>query len=111
MKAVSKRVNHRTEEEEVEIMSSSPSTVAILSTTSSNAAGGDSTAIIPPIVLPKASKGLWTVIPASAKANRTTNPIRAIVDPIAANIKSGKERGDGKDHISLAVSCLCSQYS
>ena len=42
--------------------------------------------------------------PASAKSLRTTNPIRAIVDPIVANIKSGNERGDGKDLISLAVS-------
>ena len=46
----------------------------------------------------------WPILPASAKSQRTKNPIRAIVDPIAANIKSGAERGDGKDHISLAVS-------
>jgi hypothetical protein len=46
----------------------------------------------------------WPILPASAKSQRTKNPIRAIVDPIAANIKSGVERGDGKDHISLAVS-------
>ena len=40
----------------------------------------------------------------SDKALRTHNPIRAIVDPIVANsIKCGKERGDGKDQISLAV--------
>ena len=44
------------------------------------------------------------ICPASAKSMRTTNPIRAIVDPIAANIQSGEERGDGKDLISLAVS-------
>lgn len=43
------------------------------------------------------------VCPASSKSLRTTNPIRAIVDPIVANIKSGEERGDGKDIISLAV--------
>lgn len=43
------------------------------------------------------------VCPASAKSTRTKNPIRAIVDPIVANIKSGEERGDGKDAISLAV--------
>lgn len=43
------------------------------------------------------------VCPASAKSLRTTNPIRAIVDPIVANIQSGEERGDGKDLISLAV--------
>lgn len=42
--------------------------------------------------------------PASRKALRTNNPIRCIVDPIVANIKSGDERGDGKDLISLAVS-------
>ena len=45
------------------------------------------------------------VAPASSKSLRTHNPIRAIVDPIMANsIKCGKERGDGKDQISLAVS-------
>ena len=45
----------------------------------------------------------WTC-KASDKALRTHNPIRAIVDPIVANsIKCGKERGDGKDQISLAV--------
>jgi hypothetical protein len=43
------------------------------------------------------------VCPPSFKS-RTRNPIRAIVDPIVQNIKSGEERGDGKDHISLAVS-------
>jgi hypothetical protein len=45
------------------------------------------------------------VCPASQKSLRTTNPIRAIVDPIVAcsSLKSGEERGDGKDHISLAV--------
>jgi len=42
--------------------------------------------------------------PASAKSLRTVNPIRAIVDPIVANMRSGDERGDGKDLISLAVS-------
>lgn len=42
--------------------------------------------------------------PASLKSLRTHNPIRAIVDPIVANsVKCGKERGDGKDQISLAV--------
>jgi hypothetical protein len=45
------------------------------------------------------------VAPASQKSLRTHNPIRAIVDPIVANsVKCGKERGDGKDQISLAVS-------
>ena len=45
------------------------------------------------------------VAPASKKSLRTHNPIRAIVDPImASSIKSGVERGDGKDQISLAVS-------
>jgi len=44
------------------------------------------------------------VAPASRKSLRTHNPIRAIVDPIMANsIKSGEERGDGKDQISLAL--------
>lgn len=43
--------------------------------------------------------------PASQKSLRTHNPIRAIVDPIMAHsIQCGKERGDGKDQISLAVS-------
>lgn len=46
----------------------------------------------------------WQCV-ASRKSLRTINPIRAIVDPIVANgIQSGEERGDGKDHISLAVS-------
>ena len=45
------------------------------------------------------------VAPASMKSLRTHNPIRAIVDPImSSSLKSGKERGDGKDQISLAVS-------
>mmetsp|Transcript_13610 Transcript_13610/g.29607 ORF Transcript_13610/g.29607 Transcript_13610/m.29607 type:complete len:556 (-) Transcript_13610:148-1815(-) len=44
------------------------------------------------------------VAPASRKSLRTHNPIRAIVDPImATSIKSGEERGDGKDQISLAL--------
>lgn len=48
---------------------------------------------------------------ASQKSLRTINPIRAIVDPIIANgIKSGEERGDGKDHISLAVSAQTLHY-
>jgi tyrosine aminotransferase len=48
----------------------------------------------------------WQVLPPSAKSLRTMNPIRAIVDPIVANIKSGEERGDGKNHISLGVSVV-----
>jgi hypothetical protein len=45
----------------------------------------------------------WRCV-ASQKSLRTINPIRAIVDPIVANgIRSGEERGDGKEHISLAV--------
>lgn len=44
------------------------------------------------------------VCPASAKSKRTINPIRAIVDPIAKQIQTGKQRDDGKDLISLAVS-------
>jgi len=44
------------------------------------------------------------VAPASQKSLRTFNPIRSIVDPImATSIKCGKERGDGKDQISLAL--------
>ena len=46
----------------------------------------------------------WPVSAMSQKACRTENPIRKIVDPIVKNIQSGMERGDGKDHISLAVS-------
>jgi hypothetical protein len=45
-------------------------------------------------------------LPASDKSIRTKNPIRAIVDPIVANVQSGRERGDGKDLISLAVRTL-----
>jgi hypothetical protein len=41
--------------------------------------------------------------PASRKSLRTKNPIRAIVDPILAQVRSGAERADGKDPISLAV--------
>jgi len=52
----------------------------------------------------KLSSKPWGVCRASAKALRTQNPIRAIVDPIVATIQSGEERGDGKDLISLAVS-------
>lgn len=49
------------------------------------------------------SRQEW-VYPASKKAMRTTNPIRKIVDPIvASSVKCGKERGDGKDQISLAL--------
>jgi len=44
------------------------------------------------------------ICPASKKSMRTINPIRAIVDPIAKNIQTGEQRGDGKDLISLAVS-------
>lgn len=53
----------------------------------------------------------WQVLPPSAKSLRTMNPIRAIVDPIVANIKSGEERGDGKNHISLGVSVCDDAYS
>ena len=52
-----------------------------------------------------ASSAVIAMAPASRKSLRTHNPIRAIVDPIMAHsIKCGKERGDGKDQISLAVS-------
>lgn len=51
------------------------------------------------------SSAVIVTAPASRKSLRTHNPIRAIVDPIMAHsIKCGKERGDGKDQISLAVS-------
>lgn len=54
------------------------------------------------------SNDTW-MCPASAKSLRTTNPIRAIVDPIvASSVKSGEERGDGKGQISLAVSDVAS---
>jgi tyrosine aminotransferase len=60
----------------------------------------DSPHHLEPIVL---NPSKW-ICPASQKSMRTINPIRAIVDPIAKNILSGSQRGDGKDHISLAVS-------
>ena len=53
------------------------------------------------------SEGDAWFCPVSEKANRTTNPIRAIVDPIVSKIKLGCQRSDGKDPISLAVSFLC----
>jgi hypothetical protein len=53
----------------------------------------------------------WWVCPASDKSVRTSNPIRAIVDPIVANVKLGCQREDGKDPISLAVSIsLCGKH-
>jgi hypothetical protein len=63
--------------------------------------------IVEPIVLGKhqGEENEW-ICPASAKSIRTRNPIRAIVDPIVANIKLGCQREDGKDPISLAVSVL-----
>jgi hypothetical protein len=54
---------------------------------------------------PPSNNDSW-LCPASAKSLRTINPIRAIVDPIAKNIQTGAERGDGKDLISLAVSTV-----
>lgn len=61
--------------------------------------------IVEPIVLDKhqQEENEW-ICPASAKSIRTSNPIRAIVDSIVANIKSGCQREDGKCPISLAVS-------
>ena len=53
---------------------------------------------------PQGAEGDAWFCPASEKANRTTNPIRAIVDPIVSKIKLGCQRSDGKDPISLAVS-------
>jgi hypothetical protein len=41
----------------------------------------------------------WSVIPASNEAQRTYNPIRAIVDPFLASVKE-----HDKSYISLAVS-------
>lgn len=40
---------------------------------------------------------------ASAKSMRTTNPIRAIVDPIVSHSMSGEDRYDGKEQITLAL--------
>jgi tyrosine aminotransferase len=56
------------------------------------------TAVIPPIIQEEEA---W-ICPPSEKSLRTTNPIRAIVDPIVASL-SGQERNDGKNHISLAL--------
>ncbi|GKY91624.1 hypothetical protein MPSEU_000134300 [Mayamaea pseudoterrestris] len=60
---------------------------------------GDSPEVFP--LLPKQMQ--WTTRKASSKSIRTSNPIRAIVDPIVKSIRSGEERGDGKNHISLAL--------
>ena len=49
----------------------------------------------------------WSTLTASAKSQRTKNPIREIVDPIVASIQSGLERNDNKELISLAVSRGC----
>jgi hypothetical protein len=46
--------------------------------------------------------GGWKTMPASKKAQRTCNPIRAIMDPIMATAQTSRE--DGKSQISLAVS-------
>jgi hypothetical protein len=66
--------------------------------------------LVEPLQLPPTTdhslKQAGWICPASAKSARTINPIRAIVDPIAKNIKSGIERGDDKDPISLAVRSL-----
>ena len=61
--------------------------------------------IVEPIVLDEdeEEEHAW-LCPASAKSNRTINPIRAIVDSIVADTKLGCQREDGKDPISLAVS-------
>lgn len=45
----------------------------------------------------------WPTCSASTKSLRTTNPIRALVDPIFQSIQSGHDRGDHKDPISLAL--------
>ena len=73
------------------IVSFSPTSVAV----------GPSQDDVEPISLDE--RRPWKTRPMSEKAQRTTNPIRRIVDPIVANIQNGSERGDGKDHISLAV--------
>jgi hypothetical protein len=47
----------------------------------------------------------WTLLPASAKSQRTRNPIRAIVDTMmdAAHQSSRPNTIHNKEHISLAV--------
>jgi len=47
-------------------------------------------------------KERW-ICPASQKSLRTVNPIRATFEAIIAGIRTGDERGDGKDLISLAI--------
>ena len=81
-------------EDEPPVTTSSPNTVV--------AGFGEMPNAMPP--LPKPAQ--WKRCKASSKSIRTTNPIRAIVDPIVKSIQSGEERGDGKNHISLAVRCL-----
>jgi hypothetical protein len=46
----------------------------------------------------------WGVLQPSSKYHRTMDPMRAIVEPLVANVRSGEERGDGKDPILLGVS-------
>ena len=58
---------------------------------------------------PLSCSSCWSC-PASEKCMKTTNPIRAIVDPIAKTIQSGYKREDGKDHISLAVRFFFSSF-
>jgi len=57
------------------------------------------------VIISSNDDGGWrTMLPASKKAQRTLNPIRAIMDPIMATAQ--KSRDDGKSQISLAVSAL-----
>lgn len=56
------------------------------------------------VIISSNDDGGWRTMPASKKAQRTLNPIRAIMDPIMATAQ--KSRDDGKSQISLAVSAL-----
>lgn len=53
-------------------------------------------------VISSSDGGGWKTMLASKKAQRTLNPIRAIMDPIMATAPT--RRDDGKSQISLAVS-------
>ena len=60
------------------------------------------------VIISSNDDGGWRTMPASKKAQRTLNPIRAIMDPIMATAQ--KSRDDGKSQISLAVSALYNIY-
>lgn len=57
----------------------------------------------PEVMSPLPKQIIWATRQASAKSMRTTNPIRAIVDPITKSVVLGGIRCDGKSYISLAV--------